>query len=87
LLLGITGSGEFTGQPDAVEGVLGLLENNIVIDVSPPGVWHLSKLPSEPWIGKDYAYQIPAYYWAIRAVVEIGKANVTPEDLLKIMQH
>ncbi|MFP3237284.1 MAG: ATP-binding protein [Vulcanisaeta sp.] len=81
------GLGEFTGQPDAVEGVLGLLENNIMIDVSPPGVWHLSELPSEPWIGKDYAYQIPAYYWAIRAMVEAGKANVTPEDLLKIMQH
>jgi hypothetical protein len=81
------GFGEFTGQPDAVEGVLGLLENNIIIDASPPGVWHLSELPSEPWIGKDYAYQIPAYYWAIRAMVEAGKANVTPEDLLKIMQY
>jgi hypothetical protein len=81
------GFGEFTGQPDAVEGVLGLLENNIIIDASPPGVWHLSELPSEPWIGKDYAYQIPAYYWAIRAMVETGKANVTPEDLLKIMQY
>jgi len=80
------GLGEFTGQPDAVEGVLGLLEENIMIDINPPGIKHLSKLPNEPWMGRNHAYQIPAYYWALRAMIEKGTTNVKPDDILSIIK-
>jgi len=80
------GLGDFTGQPDAVEGVLGLLEENIMIDINPPGIKHLSKLPNEPWIGRNHAYQIPAYYWALRAMIEKGTTNVKPDDILSIIK-
>ncbi|MFP3157964.1 MAG: hypothetical protein RXQ97_07140 [Caldivirga sp.] len=74
------GLGEFMGQPDAVEGDYGLLENNIVINLT--GAEHLSGLSTEPWIGKRYAYQIPAYYWVLRAMIRKG-VNVKPEDVLR----
>jgi hypothetical protein len=80
------GLGEFTGQPDAVEGVLGLLEENIMIDINPTGIKHLSKLPNEPWMGRNHAYQIPAYYWALRAMIEKGITNVKPDDILSIIK-
>ncbi len=80
------GLGEFTGQPDAVEGVLGLLEENIMIDINPTGIKHLSKLPNEPWMGRNHAYQIPAYYWALRAMIEKGTTNVKPDDILSIIK-
>ena len=74
------GLGEFMGQPDAVEGDYGFLENNIMINLT--GAEHLSELPTEPWIGKRYAYQIPAYYWVLRAMIRKG-INVKPEDVLE----
>jgi len=80
------GLGDFTGQPDAVEGVLGLLEENVMIDINPPGIKHLSKLPNEPWMGRNHAYQIPAYYWALRAMIEKGTTNVKPDDILSIIK-
>jgi hypothetical protein len=80
------GLGDFTGQPDAVEGVLGLLEENIMIDINPPGIKHLSKLPNEPWMGRNHAYQIPAYYWDLRAMIEKGTTNVKPDDILSIIK-
>jgi len=57
------GLGEFTGQPDAVEGFFNLLRENTMIYLGLPGLEALSEMPSEPWIGKYFAYQIPAYYW------------------------
>jgi len=80
------GLGEFTGQPDAVEGVLGLLEENVMIDINPPSIKHLSKLPNEPWMGRNHAYQIPAYYWDLRAMIEKGTTNVKPDDVLSIIK-
>lgn len=77
---------DFTGQPDAVEGVLGLLEENIMIDINPPSIKHLSKLPNEPWMGRNHAYQMPAYYWALRAMIEKGTTNVKPDDILSIIK-
>ncbi|KUO80897.1 MAG: hypothetical protein AT718_06370 [Vulcanisaeta sp. JCHS_4] len=80
------GLGEFTGQPDAVEGVLGLLEENVMIDINPPGIKHLSKLPNEPWIGRNHAYQIPAHYWTLRTMIEKGTTNVKPDNILKTIK-
>jgi hypothetical protein len=79
------GLGEFDGQPDIVRNDYGLLEKNIIINVGLPRVMHLSELPSEPWVGRDYAYQIPAYYWALRAMIKRRSINVTPEEILRII--
>jgi len=60
--------GEFVGQPDIVRGYFGLLEGNVMVRLL--GAWRLSgtsDVQGEPWFGNDYAYQIPAYYWALRA--------------------
>jgi AAA+ ATPase superfamily predicted ATPase len=81
------GLGEFTGQPDAVEGFFNLLRENTMIYLGLPGLEALSEMPSEPWIGKYFAYQIPAYYWVIKAMVKSGKINVTPEEVLDTINY
>jgi hypothetical protein len=57
-----------------------------MIDINPPGIKHLSKLPNEPWMGRNHAYQIPAYYWDLRAMIEKGTTNVKPDGILNIMK-
>jgi AAA+ ATPase superfamily predicted ATPase len=81
------GLGEFTGQPDAVEGFFNPLRENTMIYLGLPGLEALSEMPSEPWIGKYFAYQIPAYYWVIKAMVKSGKINVTPEEVLDTINY
>jgi hypothetical protein len=81
------GLGEFTGQPDAVEGFFNLLRENIMIYLGLPGLEALSEMPSEPWVGRDFAYQIPAYYWVIKAMVKLGRINITPEEVLDMINH
>jgi len=48
---------------------------------------HLSELPSEPWVGGDYAYQVPVYHWALRTMVKEMKVNVDAEDTLKAINN
>ena len=66
-----------------MRGVFGLLEGNIMIYLGIPGLESLPELPSEPWVGGDYAYQVPAYHWALRTMVKERKVNVDAEDVLK----
>jgi len=66
-----------------VRGVFSLLEKNIMIYLGIPGLELLSELPSELWVGGDYAYQVPAYHWALRTMVKERKVNVDAEDILK----
>jgi len=54
------GLGEFTAQPDAVRGVFGLLEENIMIYLGIPGLESLSELPSEPWVGGGLCIPSPS---------------------------
>jgi len=72
-----------TAHPDAVMGYFGLLESNVIINVRLPGTVYLSELPREPWVGRWYAYQIPAYYWVVKAIIEKGSINVGVGDVLK----
>jgi len=82
---------QYVGQPDGTghsETFWGefplfrrLLEENILISLV--GAEGLSYLPGEPWIGRYYAYQIPAHYWVLRAMIRRGSINVKPEDVLK----
>ncbi len=77
------GLGEFTGQPDAIEGAAKFLENNVMIKTRMRGIKYLSELPREPWVGSDFAYQIPAYYWVLRAMIEQGRVGVSVNDILR----
>ncbi|MFP3316690.1 MAG: hypothetical protein RXN91_10175 [Caldivirga sp.] len=70
-----------------MRGVFGLLEENIMIYLGIPGLESLSELPSELWVGGDYAYQVPAYHWALRTMVKGRKMNVEAEDILKSNQR
>ena len=43
----------------------------------------LSKVPAEPWIGMRYSFQIPAHYYALRAVVKKKGVAVDVDDVLR----
>lgn len=43
-----------------------LIEDNVLICVIGRS---LSQLPGEEWVGNDHAYQLPAYYWVLKAMV------------------
>jgi len=44
---------------------------------------HLSELPSnEPWIREDYAYQIPAYYYTLKTMVNRRSIDITLNNVL-----
>ena len=70
-----------------MRGVFSLLEKNIMIYLGIPGLELLSELPSELWVGGDYAYQVPVYHWALRTMVKGRKVNVEAEDILKSNQR
>ena len=88
---------QFVGQPDAVALndlyveqnplLRRLFELNILLRVNIPMTEPLSELPSEPWIGEHYAYQLPAYYWALRAMIEGRKVNVEAGSILKAIEE
>ncbi|MFP3196459.1 MAG: hypothetical protein RXQ74_06280 [Caldivirga sp.] len=52
-----------------------------------PSCRYLSELPREPWGGGRFAYQIPAYYWALRAMIERGSVNVDSDDVIKVINR
>jgi len=88
---------QFVGQPDAVALndlyveqnplLRRLFELNILLRVNIPMTEPLSELPSEPWIGERYAYQLPAYYWALRAMIEGRRVNVEAGSILKAIEE
>jgi hypothetical protein len=43
----------------------------------------ISDLPREPWIGKDYAYQIPAYYHALKIMANKRSTDISPEEVIR----
>ena len=44
---------------------------------------YLSELPSnEPWIREDCAYQIPAYYYTLKTMVNRGGIDITLNNVL-----
>ncbi|WP_054855578.1 hypothetical protein [Vulcanisaeta sp. JCM 16161] len=56
-----------------------LIEDNVLIRIIGKP---LSQLPSEEWVGGDYAYQLPAYYWVLRAMINKGSVNITGEEVV-----
>jgi energy-coupling factor transporter ATP-binding protein EcfA2 len=62
---------------------IALLKHNVLIYTG--GVYaYLSDIPKEEWVGRYYAYQIPAYYYALKAMVARRSLHVTPDDILSI---
>ena len=44
---------------------------------------YLTSLPKEPWIAETTAYQIPAHYWIMKAMVEEKISTPKPEHILR----
>jgi energy-coupling factor transporter ATP-binding protein EcfA2 len=62
---------------------IALLKHNVLIYTG--GVYaYISDIPKEEWVGRYYAYQIPAYYYALKAMVARRSLHVTPDDILSI---
>jgi hypothetical protein len=45
----------------------------------------LSELPKEPWVSRYTAFQIPAYYHVLRAIVLEGEVDVGPRRVLEVL--
>ncbi|GAB6945591.1 ATP-binding protein [Vulcanisaeta sp. JCM 14467] len=73
-----------SAEPDAVEGIINAgnaaYRSNVLIEISGQSI---SQLPREPWIGRYVAYQLPAYYWALRSMASRGSINVEPIDVIR----
>ncbi len=57
-----------------------LLRSNITIRIAGlPGP--ITELPKEPWIGERYAFQLPAYYYTLKAMARKEVLEVAPGDV------
>jgi energy-coupling factor transporter ATP-binding protein EcfA2 len=57
-----------------------MLRKNIVIYIA--GADKISEMPREQWIGKKYAYQIPAYHYALKTMAK-KSTDISPEEVIK----
>jgi len=58
------------------------LKENIAISLM-DAYYTISQLPREPWIGENYAYQVPAYYYALRAIAKRGSLSITHREVIE----
>jgi energy-coupling factor transporter ATP-binding protein EcfA2 len=58
-----------------------MLRKNIIIYIA--GADKISEMPREQWIGKKYAYQIPAYYHALKAMARKRSTDIEPEEIIR----
>jgi len=58
-----------------------MLKENVLIDVGAGKP--ISPMPREPWVGRAYAYQIPAYYYTLKVIHKKRSTRVTPRDILE----
>jgi hypothetical protein len=58
-----------------------MLRRNMIIYIEAAD--KISELSREPWIGKRYAFQIPAYYYALRAMAGKRRWEISPEDVIR----
>jgi len=57
-----------------------MLRENVLIDVEAGKP--ISPMPREPWVGRAYAYQIPAYHYAIKVIHRKKSLEIEPRDIL-----
>lgn len=64
-----------------------LYDQNIVITVD-SRIEYLSNIPTdEPWIGNINAFQIPAYYWCLKTLIESRSYEAKPDMVMKMMRE
>jgi hypothetical protein len=58
-----------------------MLRHNIIICVAAAD--KISEIPREQWIGREYAFQIPAYYYALKAMARKRSTDISPEEVIR----
>lgn len=58
-----------------------LLKHNIIIYIADADA--ISEIPKEPWIGEEFAFQIPAYYYALKAIARKRSWDISPEEVIR----
>ncbi len=58
-----------------------MLRSNIIIYIAAAD--KISEMPREPWIGREYAFQLPAYYYALKAVARKRSRNISPDEVIR----
>ncbi|MEM1606085.1 MAG: hypothetical protein QXW41_07585 [Fervidicoccaceae archaeon] len=61
------------------------MRHNIIIYIAAAD--EISEIPREPWIGREYAFQIPAYYYALRAMARKKSWEISPEDVRDVIRE
>jgi hypothetical protein len=59
-----------------------LLRENIVIMLT-IDVGRISEISEEPWIGREYAYQLPAYYYILKTMARKRSIGIEPREVMK----
>jgi hypothetical protein len=57
-----------------------MLKHNIIIYIASSK--EISEMPREQWIGREYAFQIPAYYYALKAMARKKSWDISPEEII-----
>ncbi len=73
------------GDPDEIFGEpirQHLIAKNIVIDIRVASN-KISEMPSKPLAGKEYAYQIPAYYYTLKAIAIEKSFDISSKHVLR----
>jgi uncharacterized protein YcgL (UPF0745 family) len=55
-----------------------MLRQNIIIYVAAA-----DKISEIPRIGREYAFQIPAYYYALKAMARKRSTDISPEEVIR----
>jgi energy-coupling factor transporter ATP-binding protein EcfA2 len=58
-----------------------MLRHNVIIYVAAAD--KISEIPREQWIGREYAFQIPAYYYALKAMARKRSWDISPEEVIR----
>jgi hypothetical protein len=58
-----------------------MLGRNIAIYIA--GSEKISEMPREQWIGKRYAYQIPAYHYILKAMAKKRSIDISQEEIIR----
>ncbi len=59
-----------------------LVKRDIIMPLHIAGS-RISRLSSEPWMGRKYSFQVPAYYYALRAVIGRRGVGISVDDVIK----
>mgnify|MGYP000601385557 CR=1 FL=1 len=62
-----------------------LLRYNVAMYVD-ARLHRLSTIDRCEWIGEDCAFQLPIYYWILRAIVDRRRLRVTARDVLEVLR-